>query len=300
MNTDIEAFVKKVKKLAPRTRELYGEHLGRFSQWCAAQDISAWEMVTAETVENYLEHRAGWSASTRWSALCAIRRFARWKFGDSSPLIKVTMERESSPPQRTLSQKKTNQLLGLFDTSTPKGIRDLAIVALALDTGLRENELVSIQLDYLEIDPELNQGALFVPVKGGEWEPAAFYEYTTSCLARWLGVRESVAKPGVNTLFVSIGGLTRGKPITKDGLRAIFRRFSINSEIGLISPHDLRRTFATLAVEAGAPTRAVQVAGRWKHIKMVELYTRALEAKVLHPYSPVNRIMGVEPKSGKK
>jgi integrase/recombinase XerD len=293
--TDIETFLKKVKKLAARTRDLYGEHLGKFSEWCQTQNITTWEMVTPDIVETYLEHRASWATSTRWSALCAIRRFARWKYGDSSPLIGVTMERKGSPPQRTLNRGKTNALLGLFDTSTPKGTRDLAIVTLALDSGLRENELVSIQLDYLDFDPEHNQGTLFVPIKGGEWEPAAFYEYTTSCLLRWLGVRSTVAKPGVSTLFVSIGGTTRGQSITKDGLRAIFRRFSIHSEIGLISPHDLRRTFATLAVEAGAPTRAVQVAGRWKHIKMVELYTRALEARVLHRYSPVNRLMGVKP-----
>lgn len=295
MITDIEMFLKKAKKLAARTRDLYGEHLEKFSTWCAEQNITSWELVTVDTVEDYLEYRAGWSASTRWSGLCAIRRFARWKYGDSCPLIGVTMERKGSPPQRTLNRKKTNTLLELFDTSTPKGIRDLAIVTLALDSGLRENELVSIKMDYLDFDPAGNQGTLFVPIKGGEWEPAAFYEYTTSCLLRWLGVRGQVAKPGVDTLFVSIGGTTRGKAITKDGLRAIFRRFSINSEIGLISPHDLRRTFATLAVEGGAPTRAVQVAGRWKHIKMVELYTRALEARVLHRYSPVNRLMGVKP-----
>jgi site-specific recombinase XerD len=202
------------------------------------------------------------------------------------------MERKPSPPQRTLNRKKADQLLQLFDTSKPKGIRDLAIVTLALDTGLRADELVHIQLSYLDMD----QGVLFVPIKGGQWAPAAFYEYTSSCLASWLAVRPKVAKAGVETLFVSIGGTTRGQPLTRDGLRAIFYEFSQDSDIGRISPHDMRRTFATLAVEAGAPTRAVQVAGRWQHIKMVEHYTRALEAKVLHRYSPVNRLMGVKPK----
>lgn len=291
MKTDIGLFLRKVKKLAPRTRALYGQHLVALADWCRAQGIDSFDQLTPDQVDAYLESRSTWGDSTRWSGVCALRRFVRWKYGEDHPLLAVKTERKISPPQRTLNRVKADQLLGLFDTSSPKGIRDLAIVTLALDTGLRANELVSVQLEYLDLD----QMALFVPVKGGSWAPACFYEYTASCLARWLGVRETIAVAGEPTLFVSIGGTRPGTAITRDGLRAIFRRFSLHSVVGLISPHDLRRTFATLAVENGAPTRAVQVAGRWSHIKMVEHYTRALQARVLHRYSPVNKLMGVKP-----
>lgn len=289
---DNELFLRKVKKLAPRTKELYGKHLELFATWCTSKGVKEWDQVTAALVEDYWDSQTHWASSTRWSAVCAIRRFVRWKYGDNHPIVALKFDREASPPQRTLNHKQADQLLALFDTSRPKGIRDLAIVALALDTGLRADELVSVKLDYLDMD----EGALFVPVKGGEWEPAAFFEYTQSCLVRWLGVRETAANEGVDTLFVSIGGLTAGDPLTRDGLRAVFRAFSIHSELGLISPHDLRRTFATLASEAGAPDRAVMVAGRWKSEKMVILYTRALRAKALHRYSPMNNLMGVTPR----
>lgn len=292
MKVEVELFTRKVKKLAPRTRELYQTHLDQFVDWCQEQGVSDWAKVTADLVEAYLASRDTWGDSTRWSGLCAIRKLVRWKYGDKHPVLEVSMQRRPSPPQRTLNQKKADQLLALFDTSKPKGIRDLAIVTLALDTGLRADELVHILLDYLDLD----QGLLMVPVKGGEWGPAAFYDYTTSCLKSWLGVRPKVAADGVETLFVSIGGTTRGQPITRDGLRVILNKATDDSVVGRVSPHDLRRTFATLAVENGAPTRAVQVAGRWKHIKMVELYTRALQARVLHRYSPVNKLMGVKPK----
>jgi integrase len=59
------------------------------------------------------------------------------------------------------------------------------------------------------------------------------------------------------------------------------------------SPHDLRRSFATLSSRLGAPSRIVQVAGRWSDLKMVEGYTQSLEASDFMPYDPVSRILGL-------
>ena len=56
----------------------------------------------------------------------------------------------------------------------------------------------------------------------------------------------------------------------------------------------LRRTFATLATENGAPTRVVQVAGGWKSLRMVERYTQALKQDAIKPFSPVDRLMKCE------
>ena len=56
--------------------------------------------------------------------------------------------------------------------------------------------------------------------------------------------------------------------------------------LGLISPHDLRRTFATLALLNGAPTRVVQIAGGWANLNESERYSQALEAKHFAPYFP--------------
>ncbi len=291
MKDEIDLFLRGQKKLSERTRELYRMHLKIIAGWCEEKGVKGWEELTPELMEAFLASKK-WGDSHKWSSMAAVRRFYRWKSGESNPILQVKVYRRGCPPQKTLNRKQTDQLLGLFDTSTPKGIRDLAIVTLLLDTGLRATELVSIRMEHVDMD----EGVLFVPCKGGEWEPAAFYEYTQACLCRWLGLREGIAKAGVDTLFVSIGGTRPGTAISRDGLRAIFHRFSKKSAIGQISPHVMRRTFATLALVAGAPTRMVQVSGRWKSIKMVELYSRALVAKQLQKYSPVNWLMGVKPK----
>jgi hypothetical protein len=49
-----------------------------------------------------------------------------------------------------------------------------------------------------------------------------------------------------------------------------------------------------ISPEYGAPTRLVQVAGRWRDIRMVETYPKPLQAEKIQPYSVVNRLMGFQ------
>jgi integrase len=80
--------------------------------------------------------------------------------------------------------------------------------------------------------------------------------------------------------------------LTTGGLRPVMRGWAKSAGIGRLSPHDLRRTFATVAIRLGAPSRIVQVAGRWSRLEMVERYTRTIEAADMDPWFPVNRAMG--------
>lgn len=85
--------------------------------------------------------------------------------------------------------------------------------------------------------------------------------------------------------------ISQGRGISPSGLRKLFTRLAKNAGLDALSPHDMRRTFATLALKTGAPTRIVQAAGRWKSIEMVERYSQAIKPHDMIPFSPVWRIM---------
>jgi integrase len=137
----------------------------------------------------------------------------------------------------------------------------------------------------------LGTRTLKVRIKGGRWGNGAYCQETADWINQWIGIRQTVAKPETKALFVSIKGIHPGTPITRDGLRSIFRRMGKAADLGLISPHDIRRTFATLAIKNGASTRLVQVAGRWQNIREVERYTQQLKPEDMAAYSPVNKIL---------
>jgi integrase len=81
--------------------------------------------------------------------------------------------------------------------------------------------------------------------------------------------------------------------MTRDGIRANFYRIGVQAGIGPLQPHSLRRTFATLSLKAGAPSRLVQVAGGWASLSMVEKYSRALKPADFDGFFPVDRLMGI-------
>jgi site-specific recombinase XerD len=176
------------------------------------------------------------------------------------------------------------------DTSTGQGTRDTAMIALMVDTGLRVGEIAALRLDGLD----LAERSLTVKLKGGKWGQAVFGAYTARLLGTWLAMRSKFAKAGVQHVFVGVGGLKPGQPMTRHGIRANFYRIGYRAGLGPIMPHALRRTFATLALRAGAPSRLVQVAGRWSSLAMVERYSQALTPRDFDPWSPVNRMFGVD------
>lgn len=215
----------------------------------------------------------------------ALRSFYHFTQSVNAPIFEIRIPRPKQRLQRTLSKEQALALLETCDTGTPVGTRNVAMVALMLDSGLRASEVCRLSIDNLDLD----LCRLSVIVKGGDEEYGAFSVETANFLSRWLSHRADYAQ--VDNVFVGFEGHRIGEPLTVYGLRTIFRKLGRAADIPALSPHDLRRTFATIASQMGAPTRLVQIAGRWNDIAQVEQYTRALKLKDFEPYSPVSGVM---------
>jgi integrase/recombinase XerC len=177
-------------------------------------------------------------------------------------------------------------LLASFNPYTPIGARDLALAALAIDTGLRESELARVQL----ADVDLENRTLQVIVKGGQWGIAVYSAETALAVEKWLHFRQPA--PGVQSVFVSLApNKGRGAQLTRHGIKAIFKKWG--ASLGWkLSPHDARRTFATVSTILGAPSRVVQKAGRWSDLTQVQRYTDSIEALAITPYLPIHHALG--------
>lgn len=278
---EINTFLRAHPQWSTNTRDRYRRALALF-----LADHPAPEDLTPQALAEWLD-KPTWGYASRNVALNAIRNYLRWRYGGQHPALAYRLPHTPTPPQRALNGHQIDSLLMSFDTRTPKGTRDLAICALFLDTGLRVSELCRWKLTNLSTEGTVWHGDVLV--KGNRWERFSIPPYTASLLASWLAYRPQFAAAGVDNVFVSIGGTTRGHPLTRHGLQAIMRRWAKDAGLPALSPHDLRRTFATELLRNGAPTRIVQVAGRWRNPRMVERYSRTLSADDAVPYSPVTR-----------
>jgi integrase len=244
--------------------------------------FGTFESVGPRQLNEWLENRENWGESMQWIAFSTAKKFVRWRYGEAHPALKLKRRRPQPSPQRTMDVEQVCELMSYFG-SHPKGIRDKAIASLLLDSGIRSNELCNIRLRFFYFEDKTFE----VKAKGGEWKTGVFGDMASDHIRDWLEIRDNHALPEVDRLFVGLGGIKPGTTLTPDGLRVIVRRWGRRAGIGQLSPHDFRRSFATLATMAKAPTRLVQLAGRWKNIEEVERYTKALRMQEFIPYSPL-------------
>lgn len=276
--------------LSERGTENYDRFLRRFFDWFRATYPDAEpDQVDGSVIMEWFAQNPHWAPATKYMALAALRGFYRFNYRADHPVTRVKIRRIEAGPQRTLEQDELQSLLLAIDTTTPRGVRDLAIVTLMADTKMRSSEVCNLELRNLDV----RKGRLIALAKGGIWSEKVFAEYTASCLDNWLAIRPDYAIKWAKTVFVGIGGKTPGQPMTKSGLRVLYEHLARDAGLPHVTPHTMRRTFATLATEHGAPTRLVQVAGGWKSIRMVEHYTRTLKPDTIRRFSPVNNIMGL-------
>lgn len=283
MISDIETFITD-HDFSASTSQSYRYCLGCFSAWLEDRRIEP-RNITANTVSAYLSRRR-WSPNTRRLHGNAIKSFLRWQ-NKEHPALSVKLPRDGGRPGRTLNRDQVADLTASFNTMTPLGWRNLAIVSLMVETGLRASEVANLQVR----DVDLAKLSLYAYTKGRKWQVKVFTQETARFLCVWLGAREAIAKPDVPYLFVGVSGKTPGQKMTRHGLRKLFSYWGKAADVGRLSPHDLRRTMATLLTEAGAPSRLVQELGGWSDIRMVQRYTEAIRPGQIEKYSPIRSIM---------
>lgn len=266
MNREVENFLSS-HPYAEKTKESYRHILQLL---ITVPDLT---QLDATGLINFIS-RPGWGNSQQSVALHCIKKFLTWKYGSLHPALTARIKRITPPPRRSLNPDQALQVLASFNTYTPAGARDLAIIAFGLDTGFRRKELCEMQLT--DIDFYSNTARALC--KGGQWGIGAFTPETAHILQQWLNLRKPA--DGVGTLFINIH---TGQSLTGYGMGCIFKRLS--KVVGFqISAHDLRSSFATLATLYGAPSRSLQVAGRWNSPEMVEHYTGNLQINAVRPF----------------
>lgn len=282
MSTEIDAFLSS-HRFSTATKSTYRYVLERltlepFREWSASQLL------------NWVNKKS-WGNSMQYVALCASKKFIAWACGAGHPALSARLKRVKSKKGRALDLRQCLDLLSSFDTSAPIGARDLALAALAIDTGLRASELARVQL----ADVDLSRRTLQVLVKGGAWSFAVFSDETAMYIDHWLAFRKPA--DGVGALFVSLrDNKTHGRALTRHGMKAIFKRWGKNLGITL-SPHDARRTFGNVTAKLGAPTAVTMAAGRWESFESFRRYQQEITAQAITPWLPVTNALkpGVKP-----
>jgi integrase/recombinase XerD len=219
----------------------------------------------------------------RW--LCALRKTlkAAWRLGlmsheDYAWAADVeSVKGETLPAGRALSSGEIVALMQACENDpTPAGARDAALIALAYTCGLRRDEIAKISLE----DYDQESGALKVlHAKRGKQRTAYLVNGSMMAMADWLTVRGQ--DPGALFLSVNKGGkIKQGAYMTNQAIYNGLKKRAEGAGIQDVRPHDLRRTFISDLLDAGADISTVaKMAGHSSVTTTARYDRRGEEAK---------------------
>jgi integrase len=194
---------------------------------------------------------------------------------------------ETMPKGRALTPGELSALLAACEAdSGPAGARDAAMLALLYGGGLRRSEAVG--LDLADYNPET--GAVTIRrAKGGKDRTGYATNGAAVALADWLTVRGS--EPGPLFLAVNKSGRVIAHGLTGQAVLYVLARRATQANVARLSPHDLRRTFVSHLLDAGADIVTVQKLAGHANVQTTARYDRRGEvekrraAELLHvPY----------------
>lgn len=216
-------------------------------------------------------------------ALCALRRIAREAFNlglmGSEEYARIR-DVQSVRGERLIRGRALppGEIRALLDAcakdDTAAGARDSAIISMLYAGGLRRAEVVAI--DVADYDAEA--GELRVIGKGNKQRLVPFDNGAFDALADWLGVRGD--QPGPLFLPVDKAGRIGDGRMSPQAVYKLLQKRAAQAKVKSFSPHDLRRSFISDLLDAGADIASVQArAGHASPLTTVRYDRRGEQAK---------------------
>jgi site-specific recombinase XerD len=277
--------------MAEKTRRAYGLDVGELAAWAHGAGVSP-EGVGHRVLRRYAAHlaaaeRDGGRALSRPTVarkLAAIRSFYGHMVErgalDQNPADLVPSPRRPRGLPRALRADQVAQLLDRIPARTPLEIRDRALFELAYSCGLRCEEIVNLDLDWVDFDAEelrvLGKGSKTRLVPIGEPAQAALERYLATARPPLIRDRSEAA------LFISKSGRRLSASDVRRRLNLWLRTASL---AGGISPHVLRHSFATHLLEGGADLRTIQELLGHASLSTTQLYTRVESGRLRRQYA---------------
>lgn len=212
--------------------------------------------------------------------LIALRSFLKYCSKRDIPAMppdKVELAKVVRKQVTFLTPEELERLFDGPDITALAGLRDRAILELLFSSGLRVSELVSLDIEHLN----LKRREFMVRGKGQKDRPIFISDEAANWLQLYLEKRSDNVKP----LFIRIGKTSQ--PATTDGnyfrlttrsVQRLVKHYALLAGITKhVSPHTLRHSFATDLLMNGADLRSVQAMLGHSNIATTQIYTHVTD-----------------------
>jgi len=263
----------------PKTLRFYRTNLKGLTTFLESQDVVTVGELGRGDMRAFFAvlNRCGLSDDTLAAYDRSVRTFFKFCMAEGwleeDPMADRPRLKQAESLPDTLSMEEMDRLLATCDDS-PLGRRDLAIMLLMLDTGMRAGEVVRLTMNRLTLNSE--RGKITIPArkaKGKKDRTVLIWTDTVEALKVWLEVRPV----GAETVFVASDGyrLTT-RPLEVDGLGALVRRRAKRAGVSGKQRwcHIWRHTFAKRYVLGGGDLETLRRLLGHRNLETVKIYLK--------------------------
>lgn len=278
---DLFLIDQQLKGNTEKTIKNYNQFLGYFTDYIGngklvnelkLYDLKQYQLYLNSKEKEYrftTNIKKNISKTTIQTYIRALRVFARWLFDEGYIRENIALRfKLPKAPKKTieiLSEEEIKLLYGAINDRTEFGLRNKCIVSLMLDSGLRRDEVITLNIDNIHF----TQNVIKVTGKGEKDRIVPLGLYTKKLLYKYLNGYRPMPEYPTTRLFIS----QEKKPITGDVIKMIFTRLKKKTGITRLKPHLLRHTFATRYLMNGGDAFGLQMILGHTSLEMTRKYS---------------------------
>lgn len=271
-------FLAVEKGASSNTIAAYKNDLQQLADFIGSRaSVDGWQSLSRSDIQDFILDlkQRGYTETSVARKVAAVRSFFAFLAAEGSitanPTEGLSSPRVGKTLPKAISPNEVDELLEQpARRSTPEAKRDRAMLELLYATGMRVTELVSLDMENLNLDPR----SPFVRClgKGAKERSIPIHDHALEALNGYLedGRPMMVRNHDEPALFVN----RRGERLTRQGFWLILKGYAKSANLGAgVTPHTLRHSFATHMLRGGMPLRNVQEMLGHANISTTQVYT---------------------------
>jgi len=272
------------RNASAHTIKAYTQDLGSFSTYIGSRE---WREIDHVTIRGFLSHlyERGLSKTSVARSLAAVRSLYRWLaqegMVEQKPAALVSTPKLPKKLPRVPTMEEMNSVLdGAMPETAAFPERDRLMIELLYGCGIRNSELVGIDLEQIHLKAEI----ILIRGKGKKERYVPFGDAVKSALAAYLPVRQTIlSESRKNTPALLIN--QRGGRLTTRSVGRIIKKIAVAKGLSPdVHPHTLRHAFGTHMLEEGADLRAIQEMLGHERLSTTQRYTQLSMKHLLSVY----------------
>ncbi len=280
---------QQIRGNSPKTVLYYSRCLGFFAEYNGFKSRSIGSISIADC-KSYLLHlkTKDITTTTIQTYIRALRSFLSWCYSEG--YIETNIPEYFKLPKAkrktidVLTDEEIKRLFACLNGRDFYSVRNYCIVALMLDSGLRLNEVVTLERSKIHIV----EGYIIVNGKGDKERIVPLGLNSKKALLRYVSI---IPNSDIKTPLFVKDDLTTLKQST---IKQLFRRLKKLSGIPRLRPHLLRHSFATRYLENGGDIYSLQLILGHTSLEMVKKYVHLTNSKMavnFNNYSPLDKVL---------